>query len=319
MIRFYAYYNHGGYKDFYVGTQDETVTSKYFLPLLVVHESTLKDEPGNEELRQLVEHQKQLPKLVALSDATAKYNYPKEARVLMSHGGYKVLYKHLTINHYALAIRDIAGSKDVYGRQSPFNMMFIGDKDDLDNMDILAEYVRNNLANFTNLLSTIFVNDLSENGLRCNIDRLTSALHSIFENGEHLSYEVPQSLPIRLLVVSSAYNLNTIFKEQNLNRRDICICFDETGNKLFNYSAEAQDAKNHATNATQAGERINSQSIMNERRPLLSLHGMTNTPKLEDIDKIWNYIRDMERANVQMSKRIEELEKRITELENNRQ
>lgn len=319
MIRIYAYYNHGGYKDFYVGTQDETVTSKYFLPLLVVHESTLKDEPENEELRQLVEHQKQLPKLVALSDATTEYNYPKEARVLMSHGGYKVLYKHLTINHYALAIRDIAGSKDVYGRQSPFNMMFIGDEDDLDNMDILAEYVRNNLANFTNLLSTIFVNDLSENGLRCDIDRLTSALHSILENGEHLPYSVLQSLPVRLLVVSSAYNLNTTFKEQNLNRREICMCFDEAGNKLFNYSAETPNANNYAPNTTQADERINSQSNMNERHPLLSLHGMTNTPKLEDIDKIWNYIRGMERANVQMSKRIEELEKRITELENNRQ
>lgn len=319
MIRFYAYYNHGGYKDFYVGTQAETVTSKYFLPLLAVHESTLKNEEGNEELRQLVEHQKQLPKLVALSDATTEYNYPKEARVLMSHGGYKVLYKRLTINHYALAIRDIAGSKDVYGRQSPFNMMFVGDKEDLDNMDILAEYVRNNLATFTNLLSTIFVNDLNENGLRCDIDRLTSALHSILENGEHLPYSVSQSLPVRLLVVSSAYNLNTTFNEQKLNRRDVCMCFDETGNRQFASGMEQSIANNETTSTTIESERIGSQSYQNERRSHLSLHGMTNTPKLEDIGKIWNYISGMERANVQMSKRIEKLEKRITELENNRQ
>lgn len=319
MIRFYAYYNHGGYKDFYVGTQEESVTSKYFLPLLVVHEATLKNEPENEELRRLVEHQKQLPKLVTLSDATAEYNYPKEARVLMSHGGYKVLYKRLTINHYALAIRDIAGSKDVYGRQSPFNMMFIGDEEDLDNMDILAEYVRNNISTFTNLLSTLFVNDLNENGLRCDINRLTSALHSIFENGEHLPYSVPQSSPVRLLVVSSVYNLNTTFKEQNLNRRDICMCFDEIGNRLLASCMEQSSTNKAPTSTTIESERIGSQSSMNERRSHLSLHGMTNTPKLEDIDKIWDYIRGMERANVQMSKRIEELEKKITELENNRQ
>ena len=43
---------------------------------------------------------------------------------------------------------------------------------------------------------------------------------------------------------------------------------------------------------------------------------MTNTPKLEDVKEIWDYIRGMERKNVQMRKRIDELEKRITELEN---
>ena len=55
-----------------------------------------------------------------------------------------------------------------------------------------------------------------------------------------------------------------------------------------------------------------------DRKPILSLHAMTNTPKIEDIEKIWDYIRSMERRNVQMSKHIEELEKRITELENKR-
>lgn len=319
MIRFYAYYNHGGYKDFYVGAEDDTVTSKYFLPLLVVHEATLKDKPDNEELRELVEHQKKLPKLVSLSDATTEYNYSKEARILMSHGGYKVLYKRLNSEYYALAIRDIAGSKDVYGRQSPFNMMFIGGEEDLDKMDILAEYISKNLSSFTDLLCSIFVNDINENGLRCDIDRLTSALCSIFEKGKSLSYSVPQSLSVRLLIVSSAYNLNTTFKEQNVNRRDICVCFDEMGNKLFHYSAEAPNANSYAANTIQVDERINSQPYMNEKRLHLSLHGMTNTPKLEDIDKIWDYIRGMERVNVQMSKRIDELEKRITELENNRQ
>lgn len=319
MIRFYAYYNHGGYKDFYVGTQEETVKSKYFLPLLVVHEATLKNEPENEELRKLVEHQKLLPKLVTLSDATTEYNYPKEARTLMSHGGYKVLYKRLNPNSYALAIRDIEGSKDVYGRQSPFNMMLVGDKEDMENMDILAEYVRNNLSSFTHLLSTLFVNDLNENGLRCDVDRLTSVLHSILENGEQLSYNIPTSLPVRLLVVSSYYNLNTTFKEQNLNKRDICMCLDEVGNELFHYGVGQSSVGNDTNSNTIESERMSSQLYTNERRSHLSFHGMTNTPKLEDIEKIWDYIRGMERINVQMGKRIDELEKRINELENNRQ
>lgn len=36
MIRYYAYYNHGGYKDFYLGNQEENVKSKFFLPLVMI-------------------------------------------------------------------------------------------------------------------------------------------------------------------------------------------------------------------------------------------------------------------------------------------
>ena len=206
MIRYYAYYNHGGYKDFYLGNQEENVKSKFFLPLLAVHEQSLEENSDNDELRKQVEHQMQLPKLVVLSDTTSEYNYPREARVLMSHGGYKMLYKRLNDRYYALAIRDIAGPKDVYGRQSPFNMMFVGEQEDLMNLDKFAEYIRNNYSSFLEFISTLFVNDLNENGLRCDIERLTSFLYSIIEKEEPSSYSESSKLPVRLLVVPSSHN-----------------------------------------------------------------------------------------------------------------
>lgn len=318
MIRYYAYYNHGGYKDFYLGNQEENVKSKFFLPLLAVHEQSLEENSDNDELRKQVEHQMQLPKLVVLSDTTSEYNYPREARVLMSHGGYKMLYKRLNHRYYALAIRDIAGSKDVYGRQSPFNIMFVGEQGDLMNLDKFAEYICNNYISFWEFISTLFVNDLNENGLRCDIERLTSFLHSIIEKEENSSFLGSSNLPVRLLVVPSLYNLNTALKEQNLNRRDIYICLDENGNRLFEKDEEQPISNEAISSATRDKENVCSQSEMTEKKSHLSFHAMTNTPKLEDIEKIWDYIRGMERKNVQMSKHIEELEKRITELENKR-
>lgn len=318
MIRYYAYYNHGGYKDFYLGNQEENVKSKFFLPLLAVHEQSLEENSDNDELRKQVEHQMQLPKLVVLSDTTSEYNYPREARVLMSHGGYKMLYKRLNHRYYALAIRDIAGPKDVYGRQSPFNIMFVGEQEDLMNLDKFAEYICNNYISFWEFISTLFVNDLNENGLRCDIERLTSFLHSIIEKEENSSFLGSSNLPVRLLVVPSLYNLNTALKEQNLNRRDIYICLDENGNRLFEKDEEQPISNEAISSATRDKENVCSQSEMTEKKSHLSFHAMTNTPKLEDIEKIWDYIRGMERKNVQMSKHIEELEKRITELENKR-
>jgi len=316
MIRYYAYYNHGGYKDFYLGNQEENIKSKFFLPLLAVHEQSLEDNPDNDELRKQVEHQTQLPKFVVLSDTTTEHNYPKEARVLMSHGGYKILYKRLDYRYYALAIRDIAGPKDVYGRQSPFNIMFIGEAADLKNLDKLAEHIRNNYSSFLEFISTLFVNDLNENGLRCDIERLTLFIHSIIEKEEPSSFFGSSNLPVRLLVVPSLYNLNTTLKEQNLNRRDIYICFNEVGDRLFMKNEEQPNFDETISNSTRDKENVCLQSQSTERKSPLSLHAMTNTPKLEDIKKIWDYIGELKRENVQMNKHIEELEKRITELEN---
>lgn len=317
MIKYYAYYNHGGYKDFYVGNAKEEIASKYFLPLLAIHEQSLQENPNDEALKKQIEHQRQLPKLVKLSDATTEYNYPKEARVLMSHGGYKILYKRLNYKNYALAIRDISGPKDVYGRQSPFNMMFIGDEEDLMNLDKLAEYIRNNYRQFLVFLGTLFVNDINENGLRCDNDRLTSLLHSIIENDKAVPFSVSQLLHIRMLVVGSPCDLKTTFKEQNITKREINVCFDETGNLLFK-AIEQQNARTNASSINVEQEKPRTRQESTDRKSILSLHAMTNTPKIEDIEKIWDYIRGMERRNMQMSKHIEELEKRINELENKR-
>ena len=88
MIKYYAYYNHGGYKDFYVGAQEEDVKSKYFLPLFAVHEHSLEENPDDEELRNQVEHQRNLPKLIVLSDKTVERDvaaaYESVLRVLKS-------------------------------------------------------------------------------------------------------------------------------------------------------------------------------------------------------------------------------------------
>ena len=257
MIRYYAYYNHGGYKDFYVGNTKEEVTSKYFLPLLAIHEQSLEENPNDEALKEQIEHQRQLPKLVVLSDATPDYNYPKEARVLMSHGGYKILYKRLDYKNYALAIRDIPGPKDVYGRQSPFNMMFIGDEDDLVGLDKLAEHIRNNYCQFLEFLGTLFVNDLNENGLRCDNDRLTSLLHSIIECNEAVSPCVSYPLHVRMLVVGSPCDLKTTFKEQNISKREVNVCFDETGNLLFKAIEEQPNARTNASSINVEQEKYN--------------------------------------------------------------
>lgn len=303
MIKYYAYYNHGGYKDFYLGTQEEDIRSKYFLPLLAVHEQVLTENPNDDELKKQVEHQRGLPKLVALSDKTIEYNYPGWARSLMSHGGYKVMYRTVGQEQYVLALRDIAGPSDVYGRQTPFNIMLVGSNNkDLKDLDIIAEYIRKNLPSFESTIGSIFINDIKENGLRCDIGTLRDEINSIITTGTPLLLDDCIDTPVRMLVIPNMSILRNVLKEQNIDKGDIFVCYQSNGTTLFRMKSRKpegfSDVRQDRPNPTYShiGDSHDDDSSAH------SLHDMLNVLKREEIEQLWSYVRD--------------LEKRVVELEN---
>lgn len=292
MIKFYAYYNHGGYKDFYLGSQTENVDFKYFLPLLNVHEHALKDN-YDEELHKNVERQKSLPKLVALSDQTISYNYPSGARVMMSHSGYKLLYRQIK-QQYILAIRDISGKTDSYGRQSPFNVMIIGDsEEDIKHLDSIAEYIRSNIFTFEEQVSSFFENDFVENGLRFNFKAFNTLLYDIVSKNLSLPIDNKLNLPIRLLIIPSSTKIDKALNEQSIMLNDILQCYNVEGDLLH------QAQIHHSENFDNDSNSFHRHSKDNNTP---SIHEMFNVPKREEIKKLWDY--------------IYKLEKRIVELEN---
>lgn len=293
MIKFYAYYNHGGYKDFYLGSQTENVDFKYFLPLLNVHEHALK-ENYDEELHKNVERQKSLPKLVALSDQTISYNYPSEARVMMSHSGYKLLYRQIK-QQYILAIRDISGKTDSYGRQSPFNVMIIGDsEEDIKHLDSIAEYIRSNIFTFEEQVSSFFENDFVENGLRFNFKAFNTLLYDIVSKNLSLYIDNKLNLPIRLLIIPSLTKIDKALSEQCIMLNDILLCYNVEGVLLH------QAQMHHSENLDKDPNSFHRHSKDNDTP---SIHEMFNVPKREEIKKLWDYIYKLE-------KRIEKLENR---------
>ena len=302
MITFYAYYNYGGYKDFYIGTTSDEDEYKFFLPLLDVHEQTLKDK-HDDELYARVKHQRDLPKIFALSDLTEQYNYPDAARIMMSHSGYKILYKKLDLTHYALAIRDVPGTNDSYGRQTPFNVMIICDRTDKTDLDYIAEYARLNLMDFEAFLSTIFENDFEENGLKVRMKELNTEINRIISDRVELPDYYMYSKTVPLIVLSRGMSLACALKEQKISKYDISVCYDVDGELLYKAISQ-QDSNNEAgcipinVGTEKKSERMSGY----DDYPNPSLHKMFNVPKIEDIQKLWDY--------------IHKLEKRIIDLEN---
>lgn len=303
MITFFAYYNYGGYKDFYLGTSSDEDEFKYYLPLLNVHEQTLKDEHDDELLAQ-VKHQRELPKIIALSDLTERYNYPDSARIMMSHSGYKILYKKVDSEHYALAIRDIPGPSDSYGRRTPFNVMMIGDgEEDKANLNYIAEYARLNLKDFEAFMNTVFVNDFEENGLKVRMRELNTQINRILSEKVVLPDCYMQKKTIPLIVLQRGMSLACAVREQKISKYDIAVCYDVDGELLYSTSHQ----NNSSSLEDGPASKVKNEAMAEipkeyDSYPNPSLHKMLNVPKIEDIQKLWDY--------------IHKLEKRITDLEN---
>lgn len=163
MLRYYSYYSVGGYKDFSLGNSESQDESTFYFPLLPVLEERAKSD--SEVAKQIAEF-KNLPAINQLSTENS-YGLPSSANILFSHAGYKLIYKSLGSDKYAIALRDISqNSKDETGRTIPFLFVIVGDSADIRILDILATYIACNVKQVEKNLSQLLYMDMDKNGLR---------------------------------------------------------------------------------------------------------------------------------------------------------
>lgn len=233
MIKFYAYYSFGGYKDLYLGNNEDAVVSRYYLPLLPVYEN-------DESMAEKVKGWRELPPIINLAESTTD-NYPKRARVMMSHAGYKIQLRHID-GKSVFAIRDVEGAKDTYGRSCPFSMMLVADTD---NEYILlrkiASYFYGNMkdGNMKELeayLCTLFVYDCTVNGLRFDLHRFNDELSRIDIKQKDNIDENSYNRDVDFFVVPNNINVTDAFTEQGLTRNDVAYAYDVSHTLLHRYS-----------------------------------------------------------------------------------
>ena len=162
MLRYYSYYSVGGYKDLLLGDSNSHDEATYYLPMLPVLEERGKTDA---ESRQRAEELQKLPAIKQLTIDNS-YDLPSSARYLFSHAGYKLLYRHLEGDKYAIALRDIyPTAKDETGRPIPFLIVIMGDSPaDLRTLDTLAAYMANNIATTERAISGMIGMDYDKNG-----------------------------------------------------------------------------------------------------------------------------------------------------------
>lgn len=226
MLKFYSYYSVGGYKDFLLGDSESQDEATYYLPLLPILEEKAKDDKN---IALQVEELKALPSIKQLS-ADNSFGLPPSANVLFSHAGYKLIYKHLEGNKYALSLRDIMpNSKDETGRAIPFLFVIVGDAKDVHFMDIIATYFSANIKTVERSISQLLYMDFEKNGLRFDLMKFNTWLKDIVNsapstNLSTLSGSIKihvNTNSVALLIIPSGVSREKAFAEQQINDQNV--------------------------------------------------------------------------------------------------
>ncbi len=228
MIRYYAYYNCGGYKDMYIGTDSMNVDATYFVPLLPVWRNRNKPEDSEKIAKaEAVTH-------VELITNTKPCDFPNECNVLFSHAGYKAIYMTLQDGTACFCIRDIdEHNRDEENRRIPFNFLFIAEGDySIKKLDSLA-------------LSYLSDSDGVEDIIRKSISfaPIINGIKFSLYNLERL-FSGSENLGIRHVAGRVAYlktyNIQLALSELGINANNIDVFYDDKNNiiegELLSYS-----------------------------------------------------------------------------------
>lgn len=229
MLKYYSYYNVGGYKDMFLGDSSMKADKTYFLPLLPVWKK--KALSGDKELAKKVEVLETLPSIKILTK-DENQGLPQNAKTLFSHGGYKVILTSSDSGETIFAIRDIeSSSKDETGRTIPFLLVIVGTSEsDKVLLEKVATYASSHLDSFSKKISSLFSYDSEKNGLAFALSTLTSYINKIAEQsnnslltmqGEVLLESKRADVP--LLILPEGIDKSLTMQEQGLTGKRVNI------------------------------------------------------------------------------------------------
>lgn len=214
MIRYYAYYSCGGYKDLYLGNSSLQTEYTYFLPLLATWQKGLRPE-HIDKLKQI----EGLQQIEVISKDNS-FDFPTQAKNLFSHGGYRVIYLTLSNGDTCLCVRDITnGAKDEEDRDIPFNILITASgEDDVKILDQFCLDSLNHQNGFYELMSPLFSYDPIINGIKFHLGKLNSTIYDTPTTYGELGHTPNR---VNFIIVDSAAMAQTALNELNLRREQI--------------------------------------------------------------------------------------------------
>lgn len=221
MVKLYAFYSVGGYKDMYIGSLSQDSSSTYYLPLLSIMKK--RNNPAEQEQIAALEKLQS----IKIINKENQWGFPDECNTLFSHGGYTIIYKTLCDGKSCLAIRNLTGTmRDEEGRSTPFNLLFVAENvEDNYTLDKVAIYCKSHLQEINSILSPTIVYDAAVNGLRVDLHKIYNWICSL-PNTTPLLHN---KSTVNYIVVPSEQMIDIVIKEHKLSNIHIDAIFHDNG------------------------------------------------------------------------------------------
>jgi hypothetical protein len=240
MIRYYAYYSCGGYKDLYLGSSSLKADYTYFLPLLAIWQKGSKPEYA-EKLRQI----EGLCQIAVVSKDN-QLDFPTQAKPLFTHGGYRIIYLTLPNGSTCLCVRDISnGAKDDEDRNIPFNILITASGEDVAILDRFCLNSLEHVKGLYELMSPIFSYDPHVNGIKFNIGKLDRAIHNVPATDIELAHTPGR---VNFLIVDSVAMFTVALNELKLKKEQIDYVAFNDGRSYGSLSYKDQFSSNEVIN-----------------------------------------------------------------------
>lgn len=229
MLKYYSYYNVGGYKDMFLGDSSMNAEKTYFLPLLPVWKK--KAAAGDNEMATKIETLEKLPPIKLVTSGESQ-GLPRRAKTLFSHGGYKAILTSSDSGETIFAIRDIeSSSKDESGRSIPFLLVVVGSSEnDKHFLEKVAVYASSHLETFSQKISSFFSYDSEKNGLAFALSKFTNYIRKIVEQSSNSLLTTRGEVVIEskmtdvpLLLVPEGISHSLALQEQGLSDKKVNV------------------------------------------------------------------------------------------------
>lgn len=236
MIKYFAYYSVGGYKDMYLGNSEMNEEYTYYSPFYSQWKNnTLPDKFVNRMKEQLAYLDKQ-PHIKILT-ATDE-DLPKDAGKFVSHSGFKLACYTLNNGSTTIALKDLNGcEKDENERSIPFMLQLLSD--DAETQIALADYIRTHLETEEKFFANLFEYNANYNCLQFNIAKLNAWIKDAIENKIHVVKDISATRRLHMLVLSKGVTKEYVLSELDVLLKDTNKIYNIAGINIYNSETDS--------------------------------------------------------------------------------
>lgn len=231
MIRYYAYYSFGGYKDMLLGNSDmKDVREVFYSPF---YEQWRKNGTSGSIIETMSEQMNKLDQKQHITILTKENSslIPSDALTFVTHSGFELACCRLRAGQTTVVIKNLRGEmRDEYDRDIPFMLQFIGD--DENQMFLLCKFIRQHWQDTVGLLSGLFAYNVELNALQFNLGELNDWVAEVLANPIPID-DVLDFCLLPFIVISDGVTIDYLANELGFSKKDFGLVYTLSGRVLY--------------------------------------------------------------------------------------